>query len=205
MQRRVRLRRGCEGSAGSELGLEIGSAATRSQNSEMLRVRSRCLRRVLVIRRQVGSSRQPHQRLRRRVGSSQPPRRSRQRSNLASGAGLTRYSRAAFETRRYDPVKVRERWNNLLCKLSFCEVPSFSAIRSLLMFLAFRCAHRDTSSFRRLHDSFLPALRLLRPQVALSTVRSSEHCTGERGTKCNKSCIVVSLTPPPCRISRDCP
>ena len=98
---------------------------------------------------------------------------------------LPRYSRAAFETRRCDPVKVRERWNNLLCKLSFCEVPSFSAIRSLLMFLAFRCAHRDTSRFRRLHDSFLPALRLLRPQVALSKVGSSGHCTGERGTKCN--------------------
>ena len=67
-----------------------------------------------------------------------------------------------------------------MCKLSFCEAPSFSAIRSLLMFLAFRCAHRDTSSFRRLHDAFLPALRLLRSQVALSKVSSSEHCTRER-------------------------
>ena len=94
------------------------------------------------------------------------------------------YREEALETRRCDPVKVRERWNNLLCKLSFCEVPSFSGIRSLLMFLAFRCAHRDTSNFRRLHDSFLPALRLLRSQVALSKVSSSEHCTRERGTKC---------------------
>ena len=66
-----------------------------------------------------------------------------------------------------------------MCKLSFCEVPSFSAIRSLLMFLAFRCAHRDTSNFRRLHDSFLPALRLLRPPIAQSKVSSSEYCTRE--------------------------
>ena len=83
-----------------------------------------------------------------------------------------------------------------MCKLSFCEVPSFSAIRSLLMFLAFRCAHRDTSSFRRLHDSFLPALRLLRSQVALSKVSSSEHCTGERGTKymfCRKLLKIVKI------------
>ena len=64
------------------------------------------------------------------------------------------------------------------------------------MFLAFRCAHRDTSRFRRLHDSFLPALRLLRPQVALSKVSSSEHCTGERGTKymfCRKLLKIVKI------------